>query len=122
MNDETFGGVDPHTLHRTDAPATSVEAAYAVNTTKWERRVYNAIAYYGERGAILDDVWRQVVRQYYAERPAWDPIFCSLANTISGRFASLEKKGLIKYTGETRPGASGKQSRVRVITDKKVAE
>lgn len=100
-------GTDPHKLHRTDATWTSIQAAYGVNSTKWERRVYNAIADLGE--ASLDAVWTYIVRRYYANRPAHDPIFSSLANTISGRFSALREKGLIRATGRTNTGVSGKQ-------------
>jgi len=114
MSDNNFGGTDPRTLFRSDAPGTSEMAALMVDTNKWERRVYYAVASFGSHGCILDDVWRSIVKRHYGGRPASDPIFCSLANTISGRFKALEDKGLIKYNGETRKGVSGRFSRVRV--------
>ena len=109
-------GTDPHKLHRRDAPLTSVAAAHAVDTTKMERMVYEIVLAFGENGCILDDVWRYLVATQYPNRPAHDPIFMSLGNTVSARFKALEEKGLIYYTGETRAGASGRQSRVRVAS------
>lgn len=112
--DELFGlppalfGTDPHKLHRTDAPSTSVAAAHSVNTTKSEAFVYEIVESFGPAGCILDEVLAVAFeKQGFAAR---------VVNTVTARFKALEEKGLIYYTGETRPGESGRQSRVRVAT------
>lgn len=107
MSEQPDFGTDPHKLHRSDATWTSIQAAYGVNSTRWERRVYNAIREL--KRASLDAVWTYIVKRYYPGRPAHDPIFSSLANTISGRFSALRDKGLIRDTGTTHTGVSGKQ-------------
>ena len=101
----TFG-TDPHKLHRTDAPSTSVAAAHGVNTTEKERMVYEIVESFGAAGCILDDVC-----DAWFEKHGFS---ASAVNTISARFKALEEKKLIHYTGEKRPGQSGRQSRVRI--------
>ena len=96
-------GTDPHRLARVGDPATSHAAANETNTAKWERIVYDAIASFGERGCIQDDVIQRVYTNY-----GLVPY-----STITARFKALEEKKMISYTGEKRKGISGRQSRVR---------
>ena len=103
MND--LFGTEPHKLHRTDSPDTSVEAAYAVNTTKLEEMVFNAIKASGEHG-----VTASVLLRMYADRPY---------SSITARFSALERKGLIYYQGDKRKGESGKNQRVMRINRRK---
>ena len=93
-------GTNPKLLARRDSPDTSREAAAKVDTTTLENMVYEAIKAFGEVGCISDDIVKQ-----YAHMPY---------SSITARFSGLERKSLIKYTGEKRKGRSGKQQRVMV--------
>jgi hypothetical protein len=96
MND--LFGTEPHKLHRSDSPDTSVESAYAVDTTKLEEMVFNAIKASGDHG-----VTASVLLRMYANRPY---------SSITARFSALERKGLIYYQGDKRQGESGRNQRV----------
>ena len=85
-------------LHRKDAPQTSVEAAYALQTTPMESIVLDCIGSLGQLGCIQDDVLRSLPDYAYS--------------TVTARFKSLCEKGLIEYTGEKRKGRSGRNQRV----------
>ena len=89
-------GTDPHKLHRAEAPDTSVEAAYAVDTTALEEMVFDAIASFGEAGCISDEV-----------RDLFDLPYSS----ITARYRALLDKGLIEVIGK-RVGNSGRQQRI----------
>jgi hypothetical protein len=91
-------GTNPHKLHRADSPDTSVEAAYAVNTTKLEEMVFNAIKASGDYG-----VTASVLLTMYPNRPY---------SSITARFSALEHKGMIYYLGDKRKGISGRNQRV----------
>lgn len=80
-------GTDPHKLHRRDAPATSVAAAYSVDSTGDEKVVYELIAAAGARGATLKECARHMGKQN---------------NQISGRFTALLEKGYIEDAGDRR--------------------
>ena len=54
-------GTDPHKLYRKDSPATSVEAAYSVDTTALEQMVYEAIRRRPD-GCIADELDRKSTR------------------------------------------------------------
>jgi DNA-binding HxlR family transcriptional regulator len=90
-------------LHRADGPDTSKEAAYKVDTNRWEGIVLSVIKNFGDEGCIQEQVL-DVVHQVYG-RVSY--------STITARFKSLEEKGLIRYEGKRR-GSSGRMSRVRV--------
>ena len=83
-------GTDPHKLHRSDAPDTSVAAAHKVDTVTDEKRVYDHICMlnFGD-GVTLKELARQMKKQ---------------SNQISGRITALIGKGLVTYTGERREG------------------
>lgn len=106
MDDKTrdiFGhdfGTSPKKLVRTNDPDTSHEAANRVDTTILERMVYNAIVGYGNQGCISDDVQK---------------IFSHLPySSVTARYKALSDKGMIEFTGEKRPGRSGRSQRVMV--------
>jgi DNA-binding MarR family transcriptional regulator len=82
---------------RTD-PETSHEAAALVNVTKAEAKVLLALR---------------------RENGTWDEITARTgmrAGTVSPRFRPLREKGLIRQTGEVRPGESGAKQTVWDLT------
>jgi hypothetical protein len=95
---KTFG-TNPNMLHRGNSE-TSKEAAYSVNTTDLEERVYNKILSFGKKGCISDEV-----RASYPNLPY---------SSITARYAALKRKGFIKLTGEKRPGNSGRNQKVMI--------
>lgn len=80
-----------HTLHRKDAPATSVAAAHRVDVTKREQEIYDLIFAAGKRGVTIKELASDHPEIPYP--------------TISARPGGLEKKGLIYYAGDKREGA-----------------
>lgn len=89
-------GTDPHQLHRKESPATSVEAAYSVDTTALEQLVYGAIREYPD-GCIADELLARFKNYPYS--------------SITARFRALIDKGFIEVIG-TRKGRSGRSQRV----------
>jgi hypothetical protein len=94
---------DVTTLYRADASDTSIEAAQSIDPTKLERLVLRAIKS-SPNGCISDDVRRFCKENYNIKS----------YSSVTARFASLARKGLIRYTGEKRPGDSGRGQRVMV--------
>ena len=95
-------GTEAYKLHRKDSIDTSVEAAHSVDTTSLEEMVYKEIASYGKSGCISDEVLSKYPNFPYS--------------SITARFASLERKGLIYRDGDKRKGNSGrKQSVMRFV-------
>jgi len=93
---------DPHTLHRTNDPDTSRDAAYSVDTTKLEALVFNTIKRFSRGGCIQDDVLKKLPGYPYS--------------SVTARFRALLDKSLIEDTGDRRPGRSGRMQRVlRVV-------
>lgn len=84
-------------MYRPDDPETSIEAAESVDTTALEALVLGVVAKY-PGGCIQDDILGHF---------PWRPY-----SSITARFASLSRKGHIVYTGERRPGRSGRNQRV----------
>lgn len=105
----TFG-TDPKKLARRHDPHTSKAAAHATDTGRWERRVLDVIKEYGWRGCTQSEVLARISELYGTVS----------YSTVTARFKALEEKGLIEYTGETRKGDSGRQSRVRRATNRSV--
>jgi hypothetical protein len=91
-------GTDPQKLVRTQDPDTSHASANAVDTTKLEALVYEAIKKYGDRGCISDQI-----RALYPSYPY---------SSITARYRALLDKGFIIDTGERRQGQSGRSQRV----------
>lgn len=91
-------GTEPHLLHKTESPDTSVEAAHAVDTTKLEEMVYQAVVSFGVNGCISDDILKKHTGFPYS--------------SITARYAALERKKFIYYKGDKRKGMSGRNQRV----------
>lgn len=100
---------DPHTLHRTNDPDTSRDAAYSVDTTKLEALVLNTIKRFSRGGCIQDDILALLKGYPYS--------------SITARFRALLDKSLIEETGERRAGKSGRKQRVlRAVIELKWSE
>ena len=114
-------GTDPHKLHRVVDPETSAEAANSVDSTKWERKVHEAVRSFGANGCIAQDVLLKLVRDQIPElaQVSSNAIMKTmmLNNTINARFKGLREKGHIVNTGEKRPGWSGRNGLVRVSSE-----
>ena len=96
---ERFFGTAPFKLVRNQDPTTSHEAAQAVDTTKLERIVYEAIQSFPE-GCISDQVLEALPNYRYS--------------SITPRYKALLEKGFIEITG-TKEGRSGKKQRVMKV-------
>ncbi len=90
-------GTDPALLFRSGSGDTSVEAAFAVDTTRLELMVYEAVCGF-VHGCIQDDVLACFPGVPYS--------------SVTARFRALLDKGLIVDTGERRKGRSGRSQRV----------
>lgn len=88
-----------HHLHRGD-PDTSVEAAESIDPTRLELMVLGAIRRLGP--CISDEVREQFPGAAYS--------------SITARYRALLDKGMIRDTGQRRPGKSGRGQRVMVAT------
>ena len=93
---ERFFGTPAFKLARREDPTTSHQAAQAVDTTKLERIVYEAIQIFPE-GCISDEVLEALPDYRYS--------------SITPRYKALLQKGFIEITG-TKEGRSGKKQRV----------
>ena len=93
---DRFFGTEPFKLVRNQDPTTSHQAAQAVDTTKLERIVYEAIQSFPE-GCISDQVLEALPDYRYS--------------SITPRYKALLQKGFIEITG-TKEGRSGKKQRV----------
>lgn len=89
-------------LTRRNDPQTSKEAAKAVDTTKLEKAVLEAIASFPE-GCISEDVQDKMCLHPYS--------------SVTARFSALYRKGFIEYTGELRRGRSGRNQRVMKVNE-----
>jgi hypothetical protein len=93
-------GTDARKLVRREGPDTSRDAAYSIDTTILEGKVYAAICGFGARGCTSDEV-RAL------------PQFGEMAySSVTARYRALLDKHLIVDTGERRRGASGRSMRV----------
>ena len=93
---ERFFGTPAFKLARREDPTTSHQAAQAVDTTKLERIVYEAIQSFPE-GCISDEVLEALPDHRYS--------------SITPRYKALLQKGFIEITG-TKEGRSGRNQRV----------
>ena len=93
---ERFFGTEPFKLVRKEDPTTSHQAAQAVDTTKLEQMVYEAIKSHPE-GCISDEIL-----QMYPNYPY---------SSITARYRALLDKDLIEVTGVKR-GKFGRNQRV----------
>ena len=93
---ERFFGTEPFKLVRKEDPTTSHQAAQAVDTTKLESLVYEAIKGFPE-GCISDQVLEMYPNYPYS--------------SITARYKSLLDKGFIEVTGVKR-GKFGRNQRI----------
>ena len=93
---DRFFGTEAFRLVRKEDPITSHEAAQAVDTTKLEQIVYEAIKGF-PNGCISDEVLEALPDYRYS--------------SITPRYRALLDKGFIEITG-TKDGRSGKKQRV----------
>lgn len=91
-------GTESKKLVRADDPDTSHAAANAVDTTKLEAMVYEAIKKFGDQGCISDQILAMYPTYPYS--------------SITARYRALLDKGFIVETGERRKGQSGRGQRV----------
>ena len=93
---ERFFGTEPFKLVRKEDPTTSHQAAQAVDTTKLESLVYEAIKSHPD-GCISDEILAMYPNYPYS--------------SITARYRALLDKDLIEVTGVKR-GKFGKNQRV----------
>jgi len=93
---EKFFGSPAFKLVRKDSPQTSVEAAQAVDSTKLEQIVYEAIKGFPE-GCISDEILEMYPNYPYS--------------SITARYRALLDKGFIEVTGVKR-GKFGRNQRI----------
>ncbi len=93
---ERFFGTEPFKLVRNQDPTTSHQAAQAVDTTKLEQMVYEAIKSHPE-GCISDEILEMYPNYPYS--------------SITARYRALLDKDLIEVTGVKR-GKFGRNQRV----------
>ncbi len=93
---ERFFGTAPFKLVRNQDPATSHQAAQAVDTTKLEQMVYEAIKGFPD-GCISDEILEMYPNYPYS--------------SITARYRALLDKGFIEVTGVKR-GKFGRNQRV----------
>lgn len=97
-------GTEPHKLARREDPDTSKEAAKAIDTTRLERMVHEAIRSYGDRGCCAF----QLLEHRFRDLPY---------SSVTARFSALERKGLITCGPDKRKGPSGRSQRVMRATE-----
>jgi hypothetical protein len=93
---ERFFGTEPFKLVRKEDPTTSHQAAQAVDTTKLESLVYEAIKSHPD-GCISDEILEMYPNYPYS--------------SITARYRALLDKDLIEVTGVKR-GKFGRNQRV----------
>ena len=93
---ERFFGTEPFKLARNQDPATSHQAAQAVDTTKLEQLVYEAIKSFPE-GCISDEILEKYPNYPYS--------------SITARYRALLDKDLIEVSGVKR-GKFGRNQRI----------
>jgi hypothetical protein len=93
---ERFFGTEPFKLVRKEDPTTSHQAAQAVDTTKLEQMVYEAIKSHPE-GCISDEILEMYPNYPYS--------------SITARYRALLDKGFIEVSGVKR-GRFGRNQRV----------
>ena len=93
---ERFFGTEPFKLARREDPATSHQAAQAVDTTKLEQLVYEAIKSFPD-GCISDEILEMYPNYPYS--------------SITARYRALLDKGFIEVSGVKR-GKFGRNQRI----------
>ena len=97
---ERFFGTEPFKLVRKEDPTTSHQAAQAVDTTKLEQMVYEAIKSHPE-GCISDEILEMYPNYPYS--------------SITARYRALLDKGFIEVSGVKR-GRFGRNQRIMRAT------
>jgi hypothetical protein len=97
---ERFFGTEPFKLVRKEDPTTSHQAAQAVDSTKLEQMVYEAIKSHPE-GCISDEILEMYPNYPYS--------------SITARYRALLDKGFIEVTGVKR-GRFGRNQRIMRVT------
>ena len=93
---ERFFGTEPFKLARNQDPTTSHQAAQAVDSTKLEQMVYEAIKSHPD-GCISDEILEMYPNYPYS--------------SITARYRALLDKGFIEVTGVKR-GKFGRNQRI----------
>ena len=96
---DRFFGTPAFKLVRKEDPTTSHEAAQAIDSTKMEKMVYEAIKGFPD-GCISDDLLAMFPQYPYS--------------SITARYRALLDKGFIEITG-VRTGKSGRKQRVMKV-------
>jgi hypothetical protein len=97
---ERFFGTPVYKLYRREDPTTSHQAAQAVDTTKLETLVYEAIKGFPD-GCISDEILEMYPNYPYS--------------SITARYRALLDKGLIEVSG-VRRGKFGRNQRIMKST------
>ena len=93
---------------RTHDPKTSWEAAERVDTNRLEKYVLDGIKSFGHIGATHDEVWTNLNMSHRVNT--------FREGSITPRYATLERKGLITRNGDTRRGRAGRSQLVMYAT------
>lgn len=80
-----------HTLHRANAPKTSVDAAHSIDVTKLEEFVLAQVEKAGRHGVTAKQIVSDFPNMPYS--------------SLTARPKTLEERGLIFYEGDRRGGA-----------------
>jgi len=97
-------GTAPHKLARAKDPRTSHEAARSIETSRLEEIVYLQILESGPTGIISDEVRRLLAHLELSY------------SSVTARYKALREKDLVVYTGEKRPGDSGRNQNIMVAS------
>ena len=96
---------------RTHDPKTSWEAAEKVNTNRLESFVLSIVKEHGKDGCthdeLMDHYWKMSA-DFASQHPEWEPSDMHSVGSITPRYATLERKGLIIRDGTTRKGKKGR--------------
>ena len=95
-------------LARTHDPKTSWEAAEKVDTNRLEKVVLKAIQAHGENGATHDQIFQYL--NMISHKSGFKDAYRE--GSITPRYATLERKGLITRNGDTRKGRAGRSQLV----------
>ena len=102
-------------LARTHDPKTSWEAAEKVNTNRLESFVLDIVKAHGDNGCthdeLMDHYWKMSAN-FASHHPEWTPDDMHSVGSITPRYATLERKGLIIRDGTTRKGKKGRSQLV----------
>jgi hypothetical protein len=95
-------GTEPHKLVRRYDPATSIEAASKIDSTRLEKLVLETIESFGARGCISDEVQANLSDLPYS--------------SVTARYKALFDRGYIFFNGEKRKGRSTRPQRVMIAS------